>query len=90
VQRPAVLVEKLECLKPLHGAERIEAWKAALAHGDWDGLVRDLLVAHYDPAYQRSMFRNYINAADARVVTVTQFTKEAFRALARSIVALSR
>lgn len=89
-QQPEVLVEKLECLKPLHGAERIESWKTALGRGDWDGLVRDLLVTHYDPAYERSMFRNYVNAADARVAAVTQFTKEGFRALARSIVAARR
>ncbi len=89
-ERPALLVEKLECLKPLHGAERIEHWKGALARGDWDALVRDLLVAHYDPAYQRSMFRNYVNAAGASVVAVTQFTKDGFRALARSIIASQR
>jgi len=83
---PALLVEKLECLRPLHGAERIEGWKGALARGDWDGLVRELLVAHYDPAYERSMFRNYVNAAGARVVSVTQFTRDGFRALARSIL----
>ena len=89
-ERPQVLVGKLECLAPLHGAERIDAWKSALARGDWDGLVRDLLVAHYDPAYQRSMFRNYVHAADARAVRVTQFTKEGFRALARSILGTAR
>jgi len=83
---PALLVEKLECLRPLHGAERIDGWKAALGRGDWDGLVRDLLVAHYDPAYARSMFRNYVHAAGARVVSVTQFTRDGFRALARSIL----
>jgi tRNA 2-selenouridine synthase len=87
---PAALVEKLECLKPLHGAERIEGWKSALAQGDWDGLVRDLLVAHYDPAYARSMFRNYVYAAEARVINVTQFTKDGFRALARSITGPGR
>jgi tRNA 2-selenouridine synthase len=85
-RQPQVLVEKLECLKPLHGAERIEGWKAALARGDWDGLVRDLLATHYDPAYERSMFRNYLNAAHARVVNVTQFTKDGFRRLARTLV----
>jgi len=83
---PALLVEKLECLRPLHGAERIGQWKEALGRGDWDGLVRDLLVNHYDPAYERSMFRNYVHAADARVAHVTQFTRDGFRALARSIL----
>jgi len=36
------------------------------------------------------MFRNYVHAADARAVRVTQFTKEGFRALARSILGTAR
>jgi hypothetical protein len=32
------------------------------------------------------MYRNYVNAAGARTLDVTQFTKDGFRALARSII----
>ena len=48
--RREALVEKLECLAPLHGSERIEQWKSLLGNDDWNALVRDLLESHYDPA----------------------------------------
>jgi tRNA 2-selenouridine synthase len=84
--RRETLVEKLECLAPLHGKERIGTWKAALEAGDWDALVQDLLVAHYDPAYQRSLFRNYRGASAGDAVAVRDITPGGFDALARELV----
>ncbi len=87
VARPAALVEKLECLAPLHGAERIAAWKERLAAGDWNALVGDLLANHYDPAYQRSLGRNYPDAQAGAGIAVTDIGAEGFLALARRLVA---
>ena len=83
--RPAALAEKLDCLAPLHGAERISQWKSLMAAGDWDSLVRELLESHYDPAYRKSLFRNYRGAQDATVVEVRDITSAGFRALARRL-----
>ena len=80
--RPEALAEKLDCLRNLHGAERIEAWKAALAAGEWDRLVHDLLASHYDPAYRRSLFRNYRDAQSAPAVEVSDISRPGFAALA--------
>lgn len=85
VADPPRLLEKLACLAPLHGAERIERWNALVGRGAWRELVDDLLQAHYDPAYHRSMFRNYAGAADATVVPVREARREGFRALAAAI-----
>ena len=85
VASPGVLREKLACLAPLHGKERIAHWNALAEAGDWPGLVADLLASHYDPAYHRSMFRNYAGAASAAAVPVRDASREAFLALARSI-----
>jgi len=87
VADPAALVAKLECLAPLHGAERVATWKAFVAAGDWRGLVADLLVSHYDPAYHRSTSRNYGGAAGAPRVAVASADPAAFEALARTIAA---
>jgi tRNA 2-selenouridine synthase len=87
IERADVLVAKLECLAPLHGAERIALWKALVAGGNWHGLVADLLESHYDPAYRRSMLRNYSGAGTAMPLRVRSAAPEAFDALARSIVA---
>lgn len=83
--RPRALADKLDCLAPLHGAERISRWKALLEAGDWDSLVRDLLESHYDPAYRKSLLRNYRGAQDAIVVEVRDISRAGFLALARRL-----
>jgi tRNA 2-selenouridine synthase len=83
--RPRALAEKLDCLAPLHGAERISQWKTLLEAGDWDSLVRDLLESHYDPAYRKSLLRNYRGAQDAIVVEVSDISRAGFLALARRL-----
>ena len=85
VAYPDALAQKLELLQSLHGAERIERWKSLLAEGQWQPLVRDLLESHYDPAYERSLFRNYRDAPTATAVQVGDSTRAGFRALARSL-----
>ena len=44
-------------LSPLHPAERIEAWQAAIAARDWRGLAQGLLCDHYDPRYLKHRLR---------------------------------
>jgi tRNA 2-selenouridine synthase len=87
VARPDALIEKLECLRGLHGEARIETWKSHLASGEWDALVRDLLESHYDPAYRRSLFRNYRDAQAATPVAVRGIAPGDFLAIARALVA---
>jgi tRNA 2-selenouridine synthase len=82
---PARLVEKLECLKDLHGAARIDRWKAQVSRAAWEDLVVDLLVDHSDPAYRKSMFRNYRGAQSAEPVTITDATRAEFVRTAREL-----
>jgi tRNA 2-selenouridine synthase len=86
VKDPEALRAKLELLIPLHGDERIGGWTSQLRAGEWNALVSDLLRNHYDPAYRRSLFRNYRGAEGAEAVNVTDITAEGFRSLARSLV----
>lgn len=87
VSEPLALGRKLELLRDLHGAERIEKWKAQLAQGQWEGLVADLLESHYDPAYRRSLFRNYKEAEQAEAVEVSDIGAAGFRRIAEALVA---
>jgi tRNA 2-selenouridine synthase len=66
----ALLETKLDCLVGLHSRERIADWKSRAAAEDWDGLVGDLLDHHYDPAYGKSMSRNYRNIDHAKRIEV--------------------
>ncbi|HXN15340.1 MAG TPA: tRNA 2-selenouridine(34) synthase MnmH [Usitatibacter sp.] len=86
VARPEALAEKLDCLRPLHGAGRIDAWKAYLAQGAWEPLVKDLLESHYDPAYRRSLLRNYRGAQEATPIGVRDITRSGFDALACALM----
>ena len=61
----AALDAQLDCLVALHGRERIAQWKALAAAGRWREFVARLLAEHYDPAYQRSSQRNYVQLAAA-------------------------
>ena len=85
VRDPQALAEKLDCLKSLHGTERIDGWKSLLERGEWNALVGDLLENHYDPAYRRSLFRNYRDAQAAQAVNVADITPQGFLALAHRI-----
>ena len=86
IANPGLLVHKLECLKDLHGAERIGQWKALAARGDWNGLVIDLLENHYDPAYRRSMFRNYRDAQAAAAIPVEDISRAGFARAAERLL----
>lgn len=83
VASPEALVEKIECLSSLHGHEAIERWKALARGGGWRALVADLLENHYDPAYRRSMLRNYRDAATATPIAVGGASRAEFSEIAR-------
>ena len=86
VASPEALAGKLDCLRALHGAERIALWKEQLGRGQWEPLVRDLLESHYDPAYRRSLARNYREAAHATPVAVRGIDRDAFLGVARALL----
>ena len=86
VGSPELLLEKLELLRELHGAERLEQWRGHLARGAWEPLVHDLLESHYDPAYRKSLTRNYRDAASGRVIEVRDKSRAAFSAIARALI----
>jgi tRNA 2-selenouridine synthase len=81
--QPQALLTQLDCLVALHGRARIDEWKALAASGAWDALVERLLQEHYDPAYLRSINRNFVRVEQAHVVTLAQSTPQAYESAAR-------
>ena len=81
----AALDAQLDCLIALHGRERIDEWKALSAAGQWKDLVARLLEEHYDPAYRRSSFSNYVHLGTAETLRVESPDEAAFGALARKL-----
>src|SRR5215203_3146537 len=81
----ASLNEQLDCLSALHGRQKIDRWKA-LAHSDeWDDLVAQLLIEHYDPAYLKSIDRNFEHAVRADIVNIDADSPAAFAAAAHTL-----
>ena len=80
------LMRQLDCLVALHGRERVERWKSLAERHRWDEMVRRLLEEHYDPAYHRSINRNFRRAASALVLSLDN---EAETEFARAAAALA-
>jgi tRNA 2-selenouridine synthase len=81
----ASLQEKLDCLVPLHGHERVDRWKRLVDERRWDALVEGLLVEHYDPAYVKSIGRNFTRSPQASALALASDDPELFRAAARTL-----
>ena len=80
---------QLDCLQALHGRQKIAQWKALARDDDWDGVVEQLLVEHYDPAYLKSIDRNFERAANADIVRIESDAIEDYKAAAHELAARS-
>lgn len=82
---PDSLNAQLDCLVKLHGRQKIDAWHAMASGGDMAQLVDQLLVEHYDPAYLKSIDRNFTQFGQAEIVELPDIGKEDFLAAARAL-----
>ena len=64
-EQPAILLEQLNRLTELHGHHEVDAWNKQVQAGYYEALVQSLLVQHYDPAYDRSMAKNFSRLSEA-------------------------
>ncbi|MGH8714897.1 MAG: tRNA 2-selenouridine(34) synthase MnmH, partial [Casimicrobiaceae bacterium] len=87
LDNPALLVERLRPLLPLHGKAPLARWEAMAAGGDWDALVGELLELHYDPLYRRSLARHFPMAGDDAVFEVCDVSAAGFATLAADMLA---
>ncbi|MEN3275046.1 MAG: tRNA 2-selenouridine synthase [Massilia sp.] len=78
---------QLEHLVQLHGREKIDAWHAMANSGAMPELVDQLLVEHYDPAYLRSIDRNFVQYGQAQVLELNDIGREDFVGAARALMA---
>lgn len=89
LDEPAALMDKLERLRARHGHVRIDAWRNLAQTGQWESLVHALLTEHYDPAYDRSMARNYAGLDHATVLSAPADTADHDRLFADFAARLS-
>ena len=81
IENRDLLFHKLDCLKSLHSIAQIDSWKQLAYNAKWDDFVADMLANHYDPAYERSMFTNYVNARNAVALQAIDISSNGFMSL---------
>lgn len=59
VTHPDFLKRKLDYLISRYGREKINEWYSLIDSGQWHALIGDLLISHYDPAYNQSISKSY-------------------------------
>jgi tRNA 2-selenouridine synthase len=86
VQQPQLLSLQLDHLITLHGREKIKRWHALAEAGDLTNLVHELLTEHYDPAYLRSIQRNFLQLSSAQSLTLANISTNAFFQAANALL----
>jgi tRNA 2-selenouridine synthase len=85
VQAPAQLNVQLGYLTALHGREKITRWQSMAEQGNIAPLVHALLEEHYDPAYERSIGRNFSQFEHARQLQMDDISGAAFLQAAETL-----
>ncbi|TCS39237.1 tRNA 2-selenouridine synthase [Paucimonas lemoignei] len=86
VADPDALNRQLDCLLPLHGRDNLQRWHEMAKSGAMQPLVEELLVRHYDPAYLRSISRNFARYTEARDISLPDISPKSFVAAARELM----
>jgi tRNA 2-selenouridine synthase len=81
-----MLMSQLEHLFPLHGHEKIREWRTLAEAAQIERLVEELLRAHYDPAYLRSIEKNFSGYTRAKVLVLHDISTAAFDGAARQLL----
>ena len=71
LQDPAWLLDRLQRLTELHGKHTIQRWSELVNQQQWPELVAALLHEHYDPAYFKSMQRNFARLESAQTLQLS-------------------
>jgi tRNA 2-selenouridine synthase len=85
ISDPAMLNKQLDCLIKLHGHEKITEWHTLALSGEMDLLVEQLLAEHYDPAYLRSIGRNFVQFSQARQLRLEGISADDFLKAAQQL-----
>ena len=76
---------RLGALTEARGKAMVADWQARSRAGGVAGVVKDLLVHHYDPVYLQSMQRNFTHYAAARPLAPRDHSVAAMQALAATL-----
>lgn len=84
---PAFFCERLDRLIDLKGRAVIQAWQEQVRAGRIAEVVSELLSTHYDPGYEQSTRRNFVQFDQARVLSLPGHSMPAMTESARQLLA---
>ncbi|MGK2952412.1 MAG: tRNA 2-selenouridine(34) synthase MnmH [Thiobacillus sp.] len=84
---PETINRQLGYLVSLRGSETIAAWQALVNRQAWPELVANLLEVHYDPAYFKSLARNYTPSPSDLEFHIDGLSASGLQQLAHAILA---
>lgn len=87
LDNPETINRQLGYLTTLRGSETIAAWQAMASRQAWPELVATLLEEHYDPAYFKSLARNYAPSPADLSFHADDLSAGGLQQLAREILA---
>lgn len=82
---PAFLLSRLAHLIPLIGKKEYDDWQALADQGNIPLLFETIMRNHYDPAYARSILRNYPDIGSSPSVWLDDLSPEGLEPVARSL-----
>ncbi|HEX7643329.1 MAG TPA: tRNA 2-selenouridine(34) synthase MnmH [Burkholderiaceae bacterium] len=90
VAEPQALNRQLDHLVLQHGREKVGLWQQLAVEGRTAEMVEALLADHYDPAYLRSIDRNFVRHAQALPLALTGIADADFDLAAQALLAGDR
>lgn len=84
-EAPDTLCASLDLLRPMQGHGRVDDWQRMVKAGDFAALAQDLIVAHYDPGYERARARQ--DMPQGAVVDLGALDDAALRAAVPDLIA---
>ncbi len=79
---PASLLQRLQYLRPLVGGEELDLWQRLASERRMPELFQRLMEAHYDPAYARSLGKNYAAYLQAQPIALQTLDRDSLRHVA--------
>ena len=88
LHKPDLLAANLDRLQGMYANELLAHWHSLCKAQAWDEFIAELLERHYDPAYNKSIRRNYANYDSAHVIILNSLNGQDFNRLAKEALAL--
>jgi tRNA 2-selenouridine synthase len=86
LENPNGLKTVLRSLQQLHSNKLVREWENLINKQNWREFVRDIMIKHYDPAYQKSSIQNFPKLSSATTFQVDDYSDNKYEKIATDII----